>query len=175
MVELKLNDEKKAEMTRFYEEELDKTVLRLRHIAEMLQTLDPTSEHLKVKELEGVLALTEAARPKRSSGKKKSTRKKKPGPKGTWTNYIMKRLRQVQRPITYEDLIHDAMLSFNKPKEELEKVRQAVMNSAFRLRKKQGKVLTYRKPGSKEKYIGLRKWFDETGTLLEEYKKKILD
>jgi hypothetical protein len=49
------------------------------------------------------------------------------------------------------------------------------MNSAFRLRKKQGKVLTYRKPGSKEKYIGLKKWFDEAGNLLEEYKKKILD
>ncbi len=175
MAEIKINDEKKTEMVRFYEEELDKTVVRLRHITEMLQTLNPESEHLKMKELEGVLAVTEAVKPKRGSGKKRATRKKKPGPKGTWTNYIMKRLRQVQRPITYDDLIHDAMLNFNKSREELEKVRQAIMNSAFRLRKKQGKVLTYRKPGSKEKYIGLRKWFDDAGNLLEEYKKKILD
>ena len=174
MVELKLNDEKRAEMVRFYEEELDKTVIRLRHITGMLQMLDPGSEHLKLKELEGVIAVTEVAAPKKSTARKKSSRKRKPGPKGTWTNYIMKRLRQVQRPITYDDLIHDAMLSFNKPPEDLEKVRQAVMNSAFRLRKKQGKVLTYRKPGSKEKYIGLKKWFDDQGNLLEEYKKKIL-
>ncbi len=175
MVEIKLNDEKKAEMVRFYEEELDKTVIRLRHITEMLQTLNPGSEHLKLKELEGVRAVTEATAPGKSPARKKSTRKRKPGPKGTWTNYIMKRLRQVQRPITYDDLIHDAMLNFNKPPEDLEKVRQAVMNSAFRLRKKQGKVLTYRKPGSKEKYIGLKKWFDADGNLLNEYKKKILD
>jgi len=141
----------------------------------LLQNLNPDSDHLKLKEMEGVMAVTEVARPRKSGAKRKSSRKKKPGPKGTWTNYIMKRLRQVQRPITYDDLIHDAMLNFNKSKEELEKVRQAIMNSAFRLRKKQGKVQTYRKPGSKEKYIGLRKWFDEQGNLLEEYKKKILD
>ncbi len=174
MVELELTEEKKDEMVRFYEEELERTVQRLRHITDMLRSLNPASEHLKMKELEGFLSDGSGAT-LRKSAKKKRTRKGKPGPKGVWTNYILKRLRQVQRPITYEDLIKDAMLAFNKTKEEADKVRQAIMNSAFRLRKKQGKVLTYRKPGSKEKFIGLRKWFDESGELLEEYKKKLLD
>jgi len=174
MVELELTDEKKEEMVRFYEEELERTVQRLRHITGMLHSLNPESELLKMPELESFLGDGSGARLSRTA-KKKRSRKRKPGPKGVWTNYILKRLRQVDRPITYEDLIKDAILHFKKSKEDMEKVRQAIMNSAFRLRKKQGKVLTYRKPGSKEKYIGLRKWFDEAGELLEEYKKKLLD
>ena len=47
------------------------------------------------------------------------------------------------------------------------------MNSAFRLRNKQDKVSTFRKKGSKEKYIGLKKWFDKEGNLMPEYQKKI--
>ncbi len=176
MSDLSLSKEEKADMTQFYEEELDKTVKRLEHIKNMLEKLEPgaISVDIKVKGVPATLSKTRATTKKTAgAASKKSKRKKKPGPKAIWGNYILKRLRQLDRPVTYSELIQDALLFFKLPVAKKNIVRQAVMNSAFRLRNKQNKVKTFRKEGTKEKYIGLNKWFDNEGNLLPEYKKKI--
>ncbi len=163
-------------MLQFYEEELVKTVSRLEHIKKMLEKLAPgaVTIDVQVKNDLKIAGKTKTTSVRKSPATpKKSKRKKKPGPKAIWGNYIIKRLRQLDRPITYTELIQDALLFFKLPVSKKEVVRQAIMNSAFRLRNKQGKVTTFRKKGSKEKYIGLKKWFDKDGQLLPEYQKKI--
>ncbi len=175
MSDLSLTQEEKSEMLQFYEEELLKTVSRLEHIKKMLDKLAPGSVTIDV-QIKDELKLLEKSKTspsKTTAAKKKSKRKKKPGPKAIWGNYILKRLRQLDRPVTYTELIQDALLFFKLPVSQKDVVRQAIMNSAFRLRNKQNKVNTFRKEGTKEKYIGLKKWFDTEGKLLPEYKKKI--
>ncbi len=173
---LSLSKEEKAEMIQFYEEELDKTVRRLEHIKSVLEKLEPGSVSIDVHveaEIKSVGKTKTYTEKKELSAQKKSKRKRKPGPKAIWGNYILKRLRQLDRPVTYSELIQDALLFFKLPPTRKDTVRQAIMNSAFRLRNKQDKVNTFRKKGTKEKYIGLKKWFDAEGKLLSEYLKKI--
>ncbi|NOY36892.1 MAG: hypothetical protein GXO83_04890 [Chlorobi bacterium] len=155
-------------MKEFYREELEKTVRRLEHIRKILEKIEPGSSEIDYSSLP-VDTQTSVSKP----AVKKVSRRKKPGPKAIWGNFILKRLRQLNRPVTYNDLIKDAMLFFKLGDNKKDAVRQAIMNSAFRLRNKQGKLATYRKPGTKEKYVGLKKWFDSQGKLLSEYKKRL--
>lgn len=169
-----LSEEEMAEMIQFYEEELEKTVRRLEHIKNTLNKLEPGVMDIEIHVKAGSLSsLKKKTGEKKETTEKKTKHKKKPGPKAIWGNYILKRLRQLDRPVTYTELIQDALLFFKLPPSKKNAVRQAIMNSAFRLRNKQNKVHTFRKKGTKEKYIGLKKWFNADGNLVPEYRKKL--
>lgn len=162
---MKFSNKDLAEMKDFYLEEYEKTAYRLEHIRNILSRIDP--------DFKGEVPVNVSSIATTKVKKTRTTRKKKPGPKAIWGNYILKRLRQLDKPVTYTEIIKDAMLYFKLGDEKEKAVRQAIMNSAFRLRNKQGKIDTYRKPGSKEKYVGLKKWFNKEGSLLPEYRKRI--
>jgi len=160
---VKLNEEEVREMRIFYQEEMHRTERKLEHLKAMLAKLGVETSSKPSDPSETVSAETP----------RKRTRKKKRGPKPVWGAFILKRLRQLERPVTYEDLIGDAMIFFKADESKRKKIRQSIINSAFRLRTVQGKINTHNVKGQREVVVGLSKWFDEEGNLLPEYEKRI--
>lgn len=142
-----------AEMKDFYLEELEKTRRRLDHISAVLRRLgEDVPSH-------------------DGAGKVRKTRKK-PGRKPEWENLVMKRLRQLDRPVTYEELTDELMLVSKIPAEKRKKTKQAVINVIFRLRNRDQKVDTF-SMGTREKYIALKQWFTKQGKIRREYAAKV--
>lgn len=90
---------------------------------------------------------------------------KKRGPKSIWGAFIQKRLRARNRPMSYEELITDAMSVHKISAERRDSVKASILNSAFRLRTVHGKITTVGRPGKKDKMVVLTKWLDEEGAL----------
>lgn len=95
-----------------------------------------------------------------------SSKQKKRGPKSIWGNFIVKRLRARNRPMTYKELIEDAMAIHRLSAERETSARASILNSAFRLRTVHGKIETIGRAGKKEKYLILTKWLDQDGILV---------
>ena len=63
-------------------------------------------------------------------------RRRKRGPKPIWSKFILQQLKEADKPMTYQDLIRNAMVLKHKTEAERPKVKTAILKSAFRLRKK---------------------------------------
>jgi hypothetical protein len=94
---------------------------------------------------------------------------KKRGPKSVWGSFIQKRLRARNRPMSYEELIEDAMAIHKIPENRREAAKASILNSAFRLRTVHGKIVTVGRVGKKDKMVVLTKWLEENGALKPEY------
>ncbi|MGB1481619.1 MAG: hypothetical protein ACPG66_09640 [Flavobacteriales bacterium] len=94
---------------------------------------------------------------------------KKRGPKSVWGAFIQKRLRARNRPMSYEELIDDAMSIYKIPENRKESAKASILNSAFRLRTVHGKIVTLGRPGKRDKMVVLTKWLDKGGALKPEY------
>jgi hypothetical protein len=169
METIQLPESELAEMKLFYQEEYDKAVKRLQHIKTMLVRLGADTQaidHAASGSGKGTAvksASTPASSPKR---KRKSKRKSK------WELLVMKRLRQLDRPVTYDELTQEIMTFSKLPAEKLKSTKQAVVNVIFRLRNRDGKLDTF-SIGTREKYIALKNWFDQPGVIKKEYAGKI--
>jgi len=171
MKTLHLPEEELIKMQKFYEEELSKTILKLSHIKNVLNELgsDTTNIEINITKPE----LSSSAPAKDLSEVPQARKHKKSGPKSIWGNFIIKRLRQLEKPVPYSELVDDAMIYFKIPTGKYKNVKQSILNSAFRLRNLHHKIDTYGEKGKKEKFVGLKKWFDSDGHLKKEYKEKI--
>ena len=105
--------------------------------------------------------------------KAKRSYKKKRGPKAVWPKRILKRLRQTDTPMSYDQLASHYYFNDNDKNLSLERVRQGIVSSAFKMRKQDNKLDTWAKKGSRTVYVGLPSWFDDKGVMLKEYQKKI--
>jgi hypothetical protein len=101
--------------------------------------------------------------------KKTRRRSKKRGPKSVWGNFILRRLRQADRPVSYAEMIRDAMVLHNLPESKRKNARASILNAAFRLRAIHEKIDTVGEDGKKEKYLVMSKWLDENKSLLAPY------
>ncbi|PCJ81383.1 MAG: hypothetical protein COA49_04605 [Bacteroidetes bacterium] len=108
---------------------------------------------------------------KKSKVTAKGVKPKKRGPKSIWGDFIIKRLRARNKPMSYGDLIDDAMAIHKLSEDRVGAARASILNSAFRLRTVHGKIETVGRAGRKEKLIVLTKWLNEDGMLQEEYAK----
>ncbi len=108
---------------------------------------------------------------KKSKVTAKGLKPKKRGPKSIWGEFIIRRLRARNTPMSYVDLINDAMAIHKISSEKLSAVRASVLNSAFRLRTVHGKIETVGRAGRKEKLIVLTKWLQDDGALKPDYAK----
>lgn len=169
MSTLQLKENDLEDMKMFYTEELNKTLKKLQHIKSVLDTLDAGSNTIRIEVINTPsLNPISAKTPKRTYKK----RKQKTGPKSVWEDIITKRLKHVDKPLTYEELT-DEIMSFGKLSPEKRKsTKQAIVNVIFRLRKSKKKLDTY-SVGTKEKYIALKPWFESPGMLKTTYQKKI--
>jgi len=148
------------DMKRFYEQERGRLIGQLSHVEEMLVKL--TGQPLAPRRVAASSALS-------------TTKQRKRGPKSVWGNFIVKRLRARNRPMTYKELIDDAMAIHRLGPDREASARASILNSAFRLRTVHGRVETIGRAGKKEKFLVLTKWLDQDGMLTspfdEEFRK----
>lgn len=171
---INISEDQLAEMKSFYQEELGKVIRRLNHIQKVLHELgdSSTSVNIQIDGKDGTEGLGSARSVSKGSTEKPKSSGKKRGPKSIWGDFILKRMRQVDKPLTYNELVDEAMVYFKLTEYRRQSVINAINNSAFRLRKNTGKIDTFG-AGSREKYVALRSWFDENGKIKREYLKKI--
>ncbi len=162
METIKLPEAELDEMKEFYQDEFDRTARRLDHIKKILGHLgvDPNGLPAKAVQTDSQKTAT-------------TTRsRKKSGRKSKWEMLVMKRMRQLDKPVTYDELTDEIMTFSKLPEQKRTSTKQAVVNVIFRLRNRDHKLDTF-SVGTREKYIALRTWFETPGQIKKEYKDKI--
>jgi hypothetical protein len=157
MKTIQIPEKELDDMKLFYKQEYEQTAARLLHITSMLNRLG--------------VKIPEPVRAGPSS--KKAGSKKKPGRKSKWELVIMKRLRQLDKPVTYDQLTDEIMVFTRIPTEKRKATKQALINVVFRLRNRDQKLDTF-SMGKKEKYIALKSWFEAPGIIKKEYAARIV-
>jgi hypothetical protein len=105
----------------------------------------------------------------------KPRKSKKRGPKSVWGDFIVRRLKKLDRPMSYAEMLNDAMDIHNIPDEKRQNAKGSILNSAFRLRKTHKRIETIPVPGRKEKFIVLTDWLGNDGKLMHPYAQRMED
>lgn len=100
-------------------------------------------------------------------------RLKKRGRKSVWGNFVLKRLKSTQKPLSYDDLANHAIVLLKEDKSDFAKIRKSIIGAVFNLRTKQEKVATIPKDGTRNKYVLLKSWVDQDNKMLPEFKNKL--
>lgn len=176
----------------FYEQERFQLLSRLQHVEQVISRLNggtnlisdghyaASAPQVAMPPSTAQIQPEPAAAPKRKRGRprkeetveakvKKAGRPKKRGPKSVWGNFILRRLRQCDRPLSYSELIRDAMVMHNLPAAKEKNAKASILNAAFRLRTHLGKVDTVGMPSKKERFLVLTSWFQSEGVLKAPY------
>ena len=173
---LKLSEKELAEMRDFYREELDRSEKRIVHIKGILKQLGNNKLTVPAKATKSGTGKRRGRPPKNIKAAEiveMPKTKKRPGKKSRWESIILKRLRQLNKPVTYDELTDEIMVLSKLPENKRTATKQAVVSVVFRLRNRDEKLDTF-SIGKKEKYIALKQWFDKPGEIKKEYSKKIL-
>ncbi|MGW8314701.1 MAG: hypothetical protein ACWGNV_03805 [Bacteroidales bacterium] len=169
METIKLPESELAEMKSFYQEEYDKTIKRLEHIKTMLVRLGSEEQP----DLPAPVRVKKPASDHSSASPAPvKKRRRKTRRKSKWELLIMKRLRQLDKPVTYDELTDEILNVEKLPESKRKSTKQAVVNVIFRLRNRDGKLDTF-SIGTREKYIALKNWFAQPGEIKKEYAAKI--
>lgn len=154
MSNVKFTKQELKKFVAYYSEEKQQLEAKLEHVNEMLSKLGCSVDIVpfKAKKLtaKGDLPI-------------------KRGPKSVWGTFIIKRLRARNKPLNYSDLINDAMAIHKISDDRRNNAKASILNAAFRLRTKEGRIVTVGRKGRKEKLLVLTKWLQEDGTLQAEY------
>lgn len=167
---MQFSSEEVKAMKAFYEQELSSTIERLKHIQSVLTKIGGSQISVEIN-LGSTGSTSNQASTKTVKKTTKAKRGAKRGPKSIWGNFVMKKLKELDKPLTYDELIEEAMKFANVPPENAQKIRQSIINVTFRLRAHERKIDTFSK-GSRIKYIALKSWFDEQGKIDPAYAKK---
>lgn len=176
MENLKLNAAELEQMKAFYQEELTKAITKLQHIKSVLNQLGGSSIEINISGSGADISTSSssAVSQQRTTAVEETKKQgKKRGPKSIWGSFILKRLQQLDRPLTYNELVDEAMVYFKLSDNKKQTVINAINNSAFRLRKNSGRINTF-SSGGREKFVALKSWFDDNGKIKKEYQKKIV-
>ena len=174
---ISFSEEELLRMRAFYEQEYISTMNRLKELESMLNKLGTSTPSLGEVGPIGLSAKREGKKRNLPAAKSQSTtpkrkRKKKRGPKPTWSKFILDQLKQADKPMTYQELIRNAMVLKHKSESEKSKVKASILNSAYRLRVKELKIITKGEKGKKNVFLLLTKWQDENGDLISPYNHK---
>lgn len=195
MITLEFDPSAIADMRHLYTEELHKTLSRLQHIKTVLDTVGGTGAeiHISIKPnpangqaeqrsevatgnshaqpgeppMRSAAPLPAQSPPEPSEVKPLIRRGRKP----VWEAIIMKRLRQLDKPVTYAQLTNEIMLLDKIEEKDREKTKSAIQAVIFRLRNGDKKVKTI-SLGQREKFVVLPGWTTKQGVLLARYKKR---
>jgi hypothetical protein len=172
LVEVLLSKQEMDDLRNGYEREYVDLKIRLDHISSVLSRLGSNISSVHDRRPMPTMPKARLERAydyEDEDGKQKRRRRKKRGPKSVWGNFILRRLRQADRPISYAEMIRDAMVLHNLPESKRKNARASILNSSFRLRAIHGRIDTVGEEGKKEKYLVLSKWIDENGRLIAPY------
>lgn len=165
LINVALSRQEIDDMRRAYEQEYVSLRHRIEHLSAVLERIGSDVVEQTTRPTKRITAQSS----NEADDKPKRRRRKKRGPKSVWGNFILRRLRQADRPISYAEMIRDAMVLHNLPDSKRKNARASILNSSFRLRAIHGKIETIGEDGKKEKFIVLSKWLDENGSLLPPY------
>lgn len=167
------NDAELRAIRQFYEEELVQTVARYQHLTSVLDKLGVNSPGLgmsvSLASSEGGVPAPAPIPPKPVSAAPRKRRKGKRGRKPIWAAYILKTLKEFDRPIMYQEMVRSAQIAFNVKDENLKELKAAVNQASFRLRTVHGKIDSIGQKGRKEKYLVLKSWYGEGDKLEKKY------
>jgi len=168
---IEFKDTEIEELKNFYKHEREKTIEKLDIINGILNKINASEKTKK----ENAALITHAT--KKTIGheeqikpQKRNTSKTR---KSKWFTLILGLLKQRNYPITFNDIIKEAIYKYNIPIDKFKNVKASLINCIFRLKTFKKKIRNIKIPGKKQKYIGLSTWFDKNGELKEEYKKKL--
>lgn len=167
-----------------YTEEYNKTLSKLKGLEAVLMELgdiDVSSSDLPVVQnrVDITASHTQSILPNLEDAQKEPVkraykkRSKKRGRKSVWGEFILKRLKSTQKPLSYDDLANHAIVIMKLDKSDFEKIRKSIIGAVFSLRTKQEKVSTISKDGTRNKYVLLKSWVDEKNKMLPEFKDKL--
>ncbi len=170
METINLPDSELSEMKQFYQEEYGRISRRLKHIKAMLGHFGIEIQEENLTNL--ILPQDSTSNTDSPQSPAVAKQKKKSGRKPKWEFLIMKRLRQLDKPVTYDELTDEIMAFSKLPEHKKTSTKQAIVNVIFRLRSRDRKLDTF-SIGSREKYIALKSWFEKPGKIKKEYAAKI--
>ena len=180
MKKLQFDESELKHIRSFYEQERVQLTARLQHVEEVLSRIDGgtnrVTDGLHTETPVEIPVRRKPGRPRKltlpvETKAKKAGRPKKRGPKSIWGNFILRRLRQCDRPLSYAELVRDAMVMHNLPASKEKNAKASVLNAAFRLRTHLNKIDTVGLPGKKEKFLVLTSWLESEGKLKAPYDK----
>jgi hypothetical protein len=180
MESFKFHENDVTVMKQFYQRELEKTMKHLQHIKSVLESLGDKATQIliNVKGSAKALSVTasDASGVKRGPGRPRKTeapgavaktiktRGKKRGPESVWGTFILDKLKDSDKPMTYQHLVDAAMSKFGLTEAKRKATSDAIINAAFRLRKNAKKIDTF-SAGQREKHVALKSWFDAPGKI----------
>jgi len=144
---------------------------KLDFLQSVLNKIEENSKDLKV-EIKSNLKSVESAIVKSYRGS--SPGKEGPGRPSKWGNFILHKLKSLDRPLTYEEIIGEAVVAFgNAASKDPDGPAKSVFSTVYRLRQS-GLLGTEKIPGKTHKYIALKSWFTPGGKLKKEYVDRVL-
>lgn len=181
-----LNDATLQKIKLHYTEEYQKTLVKLKELEGVLSQLNEVQVSYQVPSASLLDAIPEgAAIPNTVKEQEASTvqekapkrnykkRAKKRGRKSLWGDFVLKRLKSTQKPLSYDDLANHAIVMMKLDQKDFNKIRKSIIGAVFSLRTKQDKVVTVPQEGSRDKYVLLKGWVDERENMLPEFKEKL--
>ena len=153
---MQFSQDELKDMHAFYEQELATTVERLKHIERILQKLGSKKFNVEVNVASPTSTSTKS--PKTAPTRRKSNKKR--GPKSIWGNFVLNKLKELDKPLTYDELIAEGMKFANVGKDKEVSIRQSIVNVTYRLRAKERKIDTFSN-GTRIKFIALKTWFKD--------------
>ncbi len=171
-MELNLPSGQNPDKLAFYISEYRKTLDQLDHINNMIDILNEESKDLKwdVKVSKNLLGTVAAS----SFDHAMPSEPGKRGRKSKWGNFILHRLMQAKRPLSYDDILKDSIRVFGlDTKAKLEGAKKVIFSTSFRLKEKEDVVRTFGVKGRRGKYLALKSWCTPGGKLKKEYALKI--
>ena len=157
-----------AAMKQFYQEELNKTLQRLHHIKSILDKLGDSNQSINIEVTAGSSLPTSKSEDSTATIQKRK-RRRRPGRKSMWEELIIRELKKMNKPMTYEQLTNEIMHYGNIPESKRENTKRAITNLVFRLRKQNRKLATV-SSGTREKLIALKSWLDSDNQLKDPFK-----
>ena len=152
----------------FYISEYRKTLDKLNHVRSMLDLLSEETKELKwdVKLSKNLLGTVAANSFTHALPKEPGKR----GRKSKWGSFILHRLKLAKRPLSYDDLLKDAVRVFglNTPS-KLNAAKKVIFSTSYRLKAKEDLIETFGVKGKRGKYLVLKEWCTPGGKLKKEY------
>jgi hypothetical protein len=97
-----------------------------------------------------------------------------PGRPSKWGNFILHKLKTLDRPLTYDEIVLEAEAIFGSGGgKDAQGPSKSVFSTVYRLRHS-GYVGTEKIPGKTHKYIALKAWYTPGGKLKKEYIDRIV-
>lgn len=164
----------KPDLLAHYIGEYRATLEQLEHIRQMLERLGEETEGLRYelkmsKNLIDTAAASTFEKALPGEGNKR-------GRKSKWGSFIVHRLKQAKRPLSYEDLLNDAIEVFGLSKPgEIDAARKVIFSTSYRLKGKEDLLRTFGIRGKRGKYVALKQWCTDGGKLQKKYAEMMSD